>query len=411
MKGWLHIAGPYAVAAALIVAPLAWPGDSAFADWLALFPYGLAFAAVGLGLGFAQSRVAFCSIAILWSHTLAKRGMPAQGGEENMTVFASAMLLPWLLLAFCHARERGVFNRHGALRGGITALAGGLVAAFGHADPETWPAWIPKAALSEPVSATWALPPAAIVSFVTAFLLMHFRRTGDRSASGRFFAAALLPLFCGLNARSDLWSAPAHATLPPAGVSGALLLLVWAVLEHAWRNANLDELTGLPNRRALHRQLATLGGRYALAVLDLDRFKRVNDRFGHDAGDQALRFVARQIEKAKGGKAFRFGGEEFVLVYERKETERVVADLEAIRCRIREKPFAIRASNRPKRKPVRARKRRALSRKPRTIRLSVSIGLALPTKKNGRPDRVLHAADQALYAAKRGGRNRLCVNG
>jgi diguanylate cyclase (GGDEF)-like protein len=93
-----------------------------------------------------------------------------------------------------------------------------------------------------------------------------------------------------------------------------------AAYAHAWRLAHTDELTGLPNRRHAHR---LLGDRLAahqptvVAVLDLDRFKSVNDTHGHDAGDQLLRHTAARLATAAaeyGGHAARLGGDEFLLV-------------------------------------------------------------------------------------------------
>src|SRR4029077_7824091 len=79
--------------------------------------------------------------------------------------------------------------------------------------------------------------------------------------------------------------------------------------------AFVDALTGLPNRRALDEALARLSGDYALAMVDVDHFKQFNDTHGHDAGDRVLRSVAQQLRATRGGQAFRYGGEEFCLLF------------------------------------------------------------------------------------------------
>ncbi|MDP0971523.1 diguanylate cyclase, partial [Klebsiella pneumoniae] len=77
-----------------------------------------------------------------------------------------------------------------------------------------------------------------------------------------------------------------------------------------------DELTGLPGRRALNERTQRLGRNYVLAITDVDHIKRFNDTHGHDVGDQVLRLVASKLSKVNGGgRAYRYGGEEFAVVF------------------------------------------------------------------------------------------------
>jgi GGDEF domain-containing protein len=102
--------------------------------------------------------------------------------------------------------------------------------------------------------------------------------------------------------------------------SMAELMITVAVLQDTFRMAFRDELTGLPSRRALNERLAALGKRYAIAMLDVDHFKKFNDTYGHDLGDQVLKMVAARIAGVGGGgKAYRYGGEEFTVVFPGKE--------------------------------------------------------------------------------------------
>lgn len=159
------------------------------------------------------------------------------------------------------------------------------------------------------------------------------------------------------------------------------------------RLAEVDELTGLPNRRAILEILNDAGARArggrAIAMLDIDHFKRVNDRFGHAAGDAALVTFASTCTRVlrPGDVMGRLGGEEFLLVLERARA----ADLQPLFERMR---AALQAS------PVEGM--------PPEERLSFSMG-AVDLPQQADVDAALRAADEALYRAKARGRDRMEV--
>jgi diguanylate cyclase (GGDEF)-like protein len=187
----------------------------------------------------------------------------------------------------------------------------------------------------------------------------------------------------------------------------AQLVLLVGLIEDTYRLAYHDELTGLPGRRALEEALRELTGEFAIAMVDIDHFKRFNDRHGHDVGDQALRMVAdRLLIVSGGGRAYRYGGEEFAVLFPGRSPDQAHEHLERLRREIFTRRFAIRSPSRPRRKPEHPR---APKNPPRRITLTVSIGLAGSTPRRTRPGEVMKAADQALYRAKRAGRNRLSV--
>ena len=115
--------------------------------------------------------------------------------------------------------------------------------------------------------------------------------------------------------------------------SGALIVAV-SLIEHAHAMAYMDALTELPNRRALDEFLPQLHKRFALAMVDVDHFKTFNDKHGHDAGDQVLRKVAVHLASVSGGRAFRYGGEEFSIVFPGRSCREAQPHLEALRARI-----------------------------------------------------------------------------
>ncbi|MDJ1157201.1 PleD family two-component system response regulator [Chelatococcus sp. SYSU_G07232] len=158
-----------------------------------------------------------------------------------------------------------------------------------------------------------------------------------------------------------------------------------------------DPLTGLHNRRYLDAHLASLFADAArrarplsLLVLDLDRFKRINDTYGHDAGDEVLREFATRVRLHTRGidVVARFGGEELVVVVPDASLDGARAIAERIRERIESQPFAVHSGT-------------------RTVPVTVSIGVASLQGADAGPVDLLKRADLALYRAKEEGRNRV----
>ncbi|MDB5602733.1 MAG: two-component response regulator [Xanthobacteraceae bacterium] len=158
-----------------------------------------------------------------------------------------------------------------------------------------------------------------------------------------------------------------------------------------------DALTGLFNRRYMESHLGSLieqamvrGKPLSVLILDMDYFKAVNDTHGHEAGDDVLREFAMRVKKSIRGidLACRYGGEEFVVVM--PETDLAVATMvaERLRRRIAAEPFPI-------------------DRGTRAIEVTISIGIAALGGEGDTAADVLKRADQALYQAKRDGRNRV----
>lgn len=185
--------------------------------------------------------------------------------------------------------------------------------------------------------------------------------------------------------------------------------LIISLMRGAHDMAYRDDLTGLLGRRALNERLKGLGKRYVLAMADVDHFKNFNDTHGHDVGDEVLKMVARNIGMVKGGgTAYRYGGEEFCIVFSGKDIEYSKPFLEAVRMNIENYKMALRdTENRPKKKEVakERRGRRTKARSGKTVSVTISIGLAEPNEKQVKVDEVLKAADTALYKAKQNGRN------
>ena len=179
-----------------------------------------------------------------------------------------------------------------------------------------------------------------------------------------------------------------------------------ALVQEAFTLAYMDELTGIPRRKALQKQLAGLGRRYAIAMLDVDHFQAFNDTYGHDVGDQVLRLVAARVRAVShGGRAYRYGGEEFTIVFPGKTAQQAVPALEAVRESIAGYTMQLRDEDRPDDDKV-GRNQRGKP-KGRGVNVTISIGVAEPADDLTEPKEVMKAADQLLYKAKKAGRN--CV--
>ncbi len=170
-------------------------------------------------------------------------------------------------------------------------------------------------------------------------------------------------------------------------------------LHFAEEHATTDGLTGLMNRRAFDGRLAegmanTTRHRepLALVVLDLDHFKRVNDTFGHGAGDRVLLYFARALRRAVrvGDQAFRYGGEEFVLLLPKCDAEGALRVVTRVQRDLRERPVSLGEG------------------RAEVVRFSAGISSA-EAKNEFRVEELLARADAALYKAKDGGRDRIEV--
>jgi diguanylate cyclase (GGDEF)-like protein len=258
------------------------------------------------------------------------------------------------------------------------------------------------------------LPFAAQLAFAAAAVVLLIR-----------FLLSLKPVESGL-----LWALAACflalrfggiGRIPSVYFATAAFLLAGTIVETSYLLAYHDELTTLPSRRAFHDALLRLAHPYSLAMVDIDHFKRCNDTYGHDIGDQVLRLVASRLARVSGGgKAYRCGGEEFAIVFPGKTTRDVLDHLEELRAAIEASSFRLRGTDRrqqprgadrrnskPSEGARRVRAVQKVANEGSEISVTASIGVATSTQENFTADEVIQAADKALYRAKNAGRNRI----
>ena len=192
--------------------------------------------------------------------------------------------------------------------------------------------------------------------------------------------------------------APILISILPVVGTTAFLLMCAERLKRRWEiAASTDYLTGLPNRRTLHHcgmdafTKAMAGGPgFAVALVDIDHFKKINDKFGHDIGDRALRHISQLLSDTcrEGELAARHGGEEFVVLLDDADAEQAQVAGERLRMEIEHTPYRDSAVQIP---------------------LTVSVGIAATDPADTSFDQLLRRADAALYHAKAEGRNRVVV--
>lgn len=194
------------------------------------------------------------------------------------------------------------------------------------------------------------------------------------------------------------------STLMSWALLASVVGFVFALADQLLKLAYIDELTGLPQRRALMSQLQHMPRRGAVCMLDVDHFKKFNDRYGHDVGDQVLRLLGRILRETRGLKAYRYGGEEFTLIFKHNDEERLEEQLEDVRLAVADYPLTLRDEQRPENKRQGKAKRGAQSSQ-KTVKVTISLG-ATVREKGDTPESLLKRADDNLYAAKKAGRNR-----
>jgi GGDEF domain-containing protein len=367
--------------------------------------YGVYFViALGvlLGVGFRRGRIVFALITLALAYM--SYGWVVQDGLAGFrahTLYAAlGVFVPLNLALLCLAPERGVFNLHGLQRLAIIA-AEGLFTLWVIEAPLTWvTAWAIAPFFDSTLFAAspvrqlgWIFIALAIGVSFTVWLI---RRVAiDIAFAGALCAFALAMHFVGVpNAFAGYTAA-------------AALVFTVALLQDTFRMAFRDELTGLPSRRNLNERMMGLGRRYTIAMCDVDHFKKFNDTHGHDLGDQVLKMVAAKLAAVGGGgTAFRYGGEEFTVLFPGKDIVRAGPHLEALRGAIAAYQIAVRAPGRPA-KPEPATRKRGAFREANSVSVTISIGVAESSAELATPATVIKAADAALYRAKNKGRNQV----
>ena len=388
------------ILAALIYTQAKWLQDLV-APLAPFFPYAVFGAGVLLGWRFHRSRLLFALLLVtLADRTLLYFAVGHDLARDRVVLQAIGVLLPLNLAALTLTAERGVLTPPGLARFALVLGQLALVAILDREAAGATATLLHTRLLPQWLFGWTSLADPALLAFFVAGGLVAAAQLMSPTQTGRSFAWALIPTFFGLSTVRP--GNPGFSTFYLA--TGALILIV-AVAEASYHMAYQDSLTGLPARRALNEALLRLGGQYTVAMLDVDHFKRINDHHGHDVGDQVLKMIAAKLAQVGGGgKAYRYGGEEFAVIFAGRGAESCLPDLEALRQMVDDTRFILRARFRSKKKKEKVLTDRGPGQR---VPVTISIGVAEKNERHTKWDQVVKAADRALYRAKEGGRNQI----
>jgi len=321
--------------------------------------------------------------------------------DKQLTYLLLVSLIPINYLYNLIAKERGILSQYGIKRLIFMAMQLGIITALllypYPAVKETLNTVYFKQAVFEQTAIS---QPLLLALLISGFIyIIRLLQTYD------VLLAGILASFISITTALHFVQYPQVAT---AFIILAELLIIISITINAYSMAYLDELTNLPSRRALSQSMSTLGKRYSIAMIDVDHFKKFNDKYGHDVGDQVLKKLANQLRSVRGGKPFRYGGEEFTLLFPNKNIDEARLFCENLCKTVAEDPFLLRSKTRPKTKKE-ATNQNANVTKVTPLNITISIGLAERSEEHPKASQVIKQADKALYRAKNNGRNQVAI--
>jgi diguanylate cyclase (GGDEF)-like protein len=317
---------------------------------------------------------------------------------------AFILLIPLNMALFTIMRERGIFSTVGRVRFAFLAIqAYGVLWLIDRHFFDLVP-YIARSYIQWPLFSSLMVPQPAVVTGAVCFTVIAVLALLRQAPIDGGMLGALTAFFIACN---WITTRDIHVAYNSAGA----LILTLSVLRDSYNMAFRDDLTGIPSRRSLNETLHGLGRHYTVAMLDVDHFKQFNDTYGHDVGDQVLKMVARKmVAVGGGGRAYRYGGEEFTIIFSRCRIDEALPHLEVLRETIADYRMSLRSEDRPKdqKQGKGSRGSRAGRGDGAYASVTVSIGVAESSEELNSAAEVMKAADKALYKAKNKGRNQTC---
>lgn len=373
---------------------------SSYLDLFYYLPYILSGVALLLANQFRQSAIAAAAILQIATYYLIQQWLqePLRTPLPTQVFAYLSLFLPlnWLALSF--VPEQKVSPRLGGLYVGGLLVQVGLVAMLISPAPLS-PIWTEGLLRLQGAAWSWMPIPAIVTHLIAIGGFIYRIHTRNKKSDSALLGALLL------NGAMLIEFAQPQVSLVASSIALIVLLIAVMILGHDL--AFIDELTQLPGRRALMSDMKLAGHQYTVAMLDVDHFKKFNDTYGHDTGDQVLKLVASRLAQVQGGgKAYRYGGEEFTIVFRGKPLEECLPHLEAVREAIARYRLTLRDRKRDKNHTQGKQMRGQRDVSSPKVQITISIG-ATEKQRGQHPLAAIKQADMALYQAKAAGRN--CV--
>ena len=364
-------------------------------DLLAALPYVLLALSALWAARIANAPVYVLSLVLIPSQYYFSGGPAPFGGGDQMR-FVLFLCLPVLTLL-------SSFISHRTLS--CTWKTGAAVLALGWIAPPFISLVFGRSILSWIGSYRWGAAqflgaPSSPTIFYLSVLAFHLILPVEgKEGQMKKILAALIPCFYFSGVFRPIF--PSGPLYPPGlepmsfvvftTLSAALTLYGNFFL--SWSKAYVDDLTQVLGRRALNESLGQLSGTYSIAMVDVDHFKKFNDTYGHAAGDVVLREVASILAKNSGGRVYRYGGEEFSVLFPNVDSDTASARMDEVRRLLADTRISLNGA--------------ARGGRDKKVSVRISAGVSENGKKYATPEEVIGAADRALYKAKENGRNRV----
>ncbi len=321
-------------------------------------------------------------------------------GEGRLVFNAVSFLLPFNLYLFSFMKKRGVLTWQSIwFLGGIFLQGCGVAYIYRYQN-------LGASVLLEYPYINWSLlehiPLSQPALFVYGIVFLYFiaRYIRIREAIERAFFWALILTFSALVVNRI---GPASSIY----FATAGLILVISMIENIYLEGFRDELTDLPTSQVLIGNLSKLKAGYTLAMIEIDHFKKLKENHGRKVSKQIIRMVGSKLAIVTGGMPFRYGDCVFLVAFPGMFVQETMPRLEKLRITIKESGFIL-----PSRKRFRKTKKilNGLKIHPNKIPLSVSIGVAETSDLDISPQQVIKSVEEALYFAKREGRDRISTS-
>ncbi len=347
-----------------------------------------------ISIYFNYTRAAF-SILIIFLNYIFINYLKLKYGTDftsSSLFFGLCFIIPLNLIIFSFGSEHGVFNKYGILKLVFILIQITLIdfivnrsATLIH--PTTSQDWIDiydyylNFKFFDNIDSKILTQPAILVAIIGFFILLV-----KASFSGSLLDNAFLVSLIIITLTINYCDNPTALTIFS---TSALLIISSSVIQNLYYMAYHDNLTGIPSRQSFFSDIKKLPSKYSVAIIDIDNFKKFNDKYGHDIGDDVLVFVANRLAEIEGcNKAYRYGGEEFTVLFPNKNSKTSLELIDEVREDIANSKFYIE------------------DKKKKTEKITISVGLAERKRSDRSIDTVIKRADKALYKAKSSGKNK-----